>query len=413
MRAAILSVGTELITGQTVDTNSAWLSARLHELGVCVTEHVTVGDCLGDIREAIIRLLNAGGLTIITGGLGPTADDLTREALAQALDVPLEEDRAALAAVEAFFARRARPMPDSNRLQALVPRGCTVVENRLGTAPGLGHRSADGLLFALPGVPGEMKAMFEAAIVPEVLAVVGQVRGCTRVLRTFGMSEAHVGELLADLMRPRRNPAVGTTASRAVISVRIVARAQNEAQAKHLAEADADVIRTRLGTALFGEGETTLQDAVGQALMQQGRTVATAESCTGGLLAKMLTDVPGSSRYFKQGYITYANEAKSALLGVAPEIIAREGAVSEAVARALAFECRERSSADHALATTGIAGPTGGTPDKPVGLVFIGLADAEGVQVKRLLLGESLSREEIRDRACKTVLNMLRLKLSL
>ncbi len=412
--ATILSVGTELTTGQMLDTNASWLAGRLTELGAVVTRCITVGDALAELRATMGQAIACGGVVIATGGLGPTPDDLTRQALAEALAQPLEEDPQALEAIRAFFVRRERSMPDSNRLQALRPRGCTTLPNRLGTAAGICLERPDLYLAVFPGVPAEMKAMFEETVGPAIRMRIGARPGGTQiaVLRSFGLSEANIGETLADLMRRGRNPSVGTTASRMIIAVRVVARALDESTAKEMLAADVAEIKTRLGNAIFGGGDDTLQDAVGRLLLAKGLRVSTAESCTGGLLAKYLTDVPGSSAYFRQGYVTYADEAKAGLLGVPTSLITRKGAVSEIVARELAVRCREAAQVDFALSTTGIAGPSGGRPpEKPVGLVFVALAGREGVKAKRLLLGETLSREEIRDRACKAAMNLLRLHL--
>lgn len=412
MDAAILSVGTELLTGQTVDTNAAWLAARLTAMGAGVARHVTVGDDEAAIEAAVREALAAGDVLIITGGLGPTADDLTRAGVARALGAPLEESPEALTQITAFFARWQRPMPDSNRLQAMIPRGCGVLANPRGTAPGICGEHRGKLLFVLPGVPSEMKAMFEAGVAP---GVASRCHGaCTRTARvlTFGVSEATVGEAIADLMVRDRNPLVGTTASAAVISVRIIARGEDATSAEQLLAADRAEVRRRLGSAVFGEDDDTLQSTVASLLTQRRLTIATAESCTGGLLAKRLTDVPGSSAYFVRGLVTYSDRAKSELLEVPEALIEREGAVSQAVAEAMAAGCRARAGTDIGLSITGIAGPTGGRPpEKPVGLVYLGLARAEGIEVKRLLLGEHLSRGEVRDRACKTALNLIRLRL--
>jgi nicotinamide-nucleotide amidase len=412
MDAVIISVGTELVTGQCVDTNSAWLSGELSPFGVQVVRHVTVGDDVERLEGAIREAMGKAGIIVITGGLGPTADDITRDALAAAIDAPLEENAEALGQIRAMFERWQRHMSDANRVQALIPRGCEIIPNKRGTAPGIRHRGDRTEMFALPGVPAEMKAMFTAAIEPVVRAAAGEAAMVVGRLLCYGIAEAKVGELLADLMDRTRNPLVGTTASNAVISVRVVARGGNPDEARQLVESDLAEIRARLGSAVFGEGEATLQEAVARLLIQQGKTVAVAESCTGGLLAKRLTDVPGSSAYFRCGYVTYSNEAKSALLQVSPELIATHGAVSEATARAMALGCRSAAGTDFATSITGIAGPSGGSPpDKPVGLVYIGLADSNGVEVKGAILGEHLSRAEIRDRSSKAALNLLRLRL--
>ncbi len=412
MDAVILSIGTELTTGQQVDTNAAWLSAELTRIGIRVVGHITTGDDLGHIRAAISPVLDGPQVVILTGGLGPTPDDLTRYALAEAIGEPLEENAEALGRIRALFERLQRPMSEANKVQAMIPRGCDVIPNERGTAPGIWYHGDDADLFALPGVPAEMKAMFLASVAPALGPRVGARCGREARLMCFGISEAKTGELLGGLMSRDRNPLIGTTASRGIISVRITAQGKGESEAKRLAAADLAEVRRRLGAAVFGEGDDSLELAVARLLERHGRTVATAESCTGGLLAKRLTDVPGSSAYYLRGYISYSNEAKSDQLDVPPELIAEHGAVSEPVARAMASGCRTAANADFALATTGIAGPGGGTPpDKPVGLVYLGFAAPATVEVKRLLLGEHLTRDEIRDRACNAALNLLRLHL--
>lgn len=410
MNAVILSVGDELVTGQTLDTNARWLAAELTRGGVHVARHVTVGDELERLTVSIRHALAAADVVILTGGLGPTADDLTRHALAGALGLPLEENAAALAQIVAFFERWQRPMADSNRFQALMPRGCHVIPNPRGTAPGIHYRNENKQLFALPGVPGEMKAMFAESVAPAIVLPGGAVTLVGR-LNTFGMSEAKLGEAIADLMLRDRNPLVGTTASQAIISVRIIAQGHNEAAARSLLEADKHEVRRRLGTAVFGEEDDSLQAATARLLLDRALTIATAESCTGGLLANWLTDIPGSSAYFLRGYVTYSNESKSELLGVPRALLESAGAVSAEVAEAMAAGCRAAAAADRALAITGIAGPGGGSADKPVGLVYVALADPNSVQARRLLLGMHLTRAEIRDRACKSALNLLRLHL--
>ncbi len=412
MNAVVISIGSELINGQCLDTNAAWLSTELTRVGVGVVRHETVGDDVSAIESAARRAIGDATLVVVTGGLGPTPDDVTRQAIADALGVPLEENAEALAQIRAFFERLRRPMRDANRVQALVPRGCTVVPNAWGTAPGFAWTGGERRLFALPGVPSEMKAMFTEQILPTIPAMTGGVVICERRLLCFGIGEAALGETIADLMDRGRNPQVGTTASHAVLSVRIVARGRNEAEARRLADQDVGAVRQRLGPAVFGENDDTLQSAVGRILISQGKTVSTAESCTGGLLAKRLTDVPGSSAYFSRGVVAYSNEAKQSLLGVPGVMLSEHGAVSEPVVRAMALGCRVASRSDLALAVTGIAGPGGGNPpEKPVGLVYIALAWADGVEARAIRFGEHLTREEIRDRACKTALNMLRLAM--
>lgn len=412
MDAVIISCGTELTTGQCVDTNSAWLSAQLTPVGVHVVEHVTVGDDAAHLVSVIRRAIDIANLVIITGGLGPTLDDITREAIAAALGVPLFEDAEALAQIRAFFERWQRPMPESNRGQAMIPRGCEIIPNPRGTAPGIYHIHGDRRLYAFPGIPAEMQVMFNETVLPKLRAAAGGATIASARLLCFGISEAKLGEVLSDLMRRGRNPAVGTTASHAILSVRVLAYGPSPEEARELLRADTDEIRRRLGTIVFGEGDDTLEAVVARLLIEQHKTIATAESCTGGLLAKRLTDIPGSSAYFLRGYVTYADDAKVELVGVPAELISQHGAVSEPVAKAMALGCRAAAGSDYALSITGIAGPTGGSPpEKPVGLVYIGLAHSAGVETLRFLCGEHLTRDEIRDRSCKTALNLLRVRL--
>ncbi len=419
MRAEIISIGDELTRGLALDTNSAWLSQRLAALGIAVRRHQTIADDQADIRQSISDAAASAEIVLITGGLGPTADDLTRPALAEALGEPLETDQQALADLEAFFARLDRPMTESNRVQAERPRGAVTIRNSRGTAPGIRARLGTATIYVMPGVPGEMMTMFEQSIVPELTALAGDRVIAARTLHCFGVAEATVGEKIAHLMRRGRNPSVGTTAKDAVISVRIVAEGNrgiseigsSDPTAQQMLDRDADEIRSLLGTAVFGEEIDTLESVVAAELIRRGLTIATAESCTGGLLAKRLTDTAGSSAYFLRGFVTYSNQAKTDLLGVPESMLAAHGAVSEPVAASMASGCRQACNADYALSITGIAGPTGGTPDKPVGLVCIGLADRTDVRATRHLFGEHLTRAEIRDRTCKTALNLLRLRL--
>lgn len=413
MKATIISIGHELITGQCVDTNAAWLAEQLTTCGVQVTAHQTVGDDLVGIRCAIESALRSNDLVILTGGLGPTVDDLTRHAIADFLTCPLEEDPGSLARLREMFDRWQRPFHEENRIQALIPKGCRAIPNEKGTAPGIAFATEAKRGYALPGVPSEMKTMFRKGVLPAIeSAADGAVCTCSERLLCFGMSEAKLGGLIVDLMERGRNPLVGTTASEGVISVRITATAQSMAECRALLEADTTEVRKRLGHVVFATGDATLAGAVGGLLVDRRMTVATAESCTGGLLAKMITDTPGSSNYFLQGFVTYCNASKQQLLGVSEADLSAEGAVSEAVARSMAIGCRNAAGTDVALSTTGIAGPGGGRlPDKPVGLVYIGLATESDVEVKRVLVGSHLDRDQVRDRAARIALNLLRLRL--
>lgn len=412
MKAIIISVGTELTTGQTLDTNGQWLSGELTGRGIAVVGLLTVDDHRRRVCDSIGDALRRAELVVVTGGLGPTADDVTRHALAEAVGRPLIRSEEAFGQIAAFFAGLGRVMTDVDAVQAMMPEGCGILPNAHGTAPGIAFRQGDRWLFALPGVPSEMRRMFLEGVAPHLPAarLVGQTQ--IGILRCFGMSEAKLGAAIEDLMTTRAGVQVGTTAKDGVIGVRIVASAANPTEAKALLEGEKAEIRSRLGGVVFGEDGDTLESAVAGMLKDRAQTVSTAESCTGGLLAKRLTDLPGSSEFFVQGCVTYANRAKTDLLGVTEELIERNGAVSEPVVEAMAIGCRERARTDHAIAISGIAGPGGGnSPDKPVGLVVIGLASVSGTTVRAFRLGSHLSRAEIRDRSCKIALNLLRVRL--
>jgi len=412
VQTIIISIGDELTLGQAVDTNSAWLSARLAAGGVLTRSHMTVPDDQAAIVQAVRQAAELAAWVVITGGLGPTQDDLTRQALAEVQGVPLVEHAPSLAKIEQFFKDRGRVMTASNRVQALAPAGADVLDNPQGTAPGLRLKIGRALVFALPGVPLEMKAMVERHLAPIIGAQTGRTI-VTRKINTFGMGEAMVGEALGDLMRRDRNPTIGTTVSAGIVSVRIRSDFPTRVQAQDELDRAVSDVKQKLGTAVFSEGEISLAAVVGAMLHARHLTVATAESCTAGLVAAMLTEVPGSSAWFLGGWVVYANRMKTEALGVPPELIAREGAVSEAVVRRMATEALQRSSSDYTLALTGVAGPEGGSPEKPVGTVWIGLgkntAGQAHVTAERFLLFGD--RAMVRERAAKSALNILRLEL--
>ena len=411
MRAELISIGTELAAGLIVDTNSAWLAGELSAVGILPVRHVTVTDSRQAIAEDIRRAAGAAEVVVATGGLGPTPDDLTRDALADAMGVSLRTDPEALRQIREFFARRSYPWTDSNARQAEFPEGTAPIPNAWGTAPGIRAEVGRAVVYCLPGVPDEMRQMFTEAVLPELRSRGGAGVVLTRTLPCFGAGESRIGEIIADLMEPGREVTVGTTAEAGVISVRFIVRAASEERARRLLDPVVAEVEGRLGHLVIGPEGTTLESAVGRLLGQGGLTIATAESCTGGLLAKRLTDVPGSSGYFLRGFVTYSNQAKVESLGVDPGLIERHGAVSAEVVEAMARGCRERSGTDFALATSGVAGPSGGTAAKPIGLVYIGLAGPQGGDFRELRLGGHLSRRLIRDRACSSALNLLRRRL--
>ena len=411
--AEILAVGSELVNGQKLNTNSQWLSRRLGELGVVTRFHTTLGDDLADNVAAIAAARRRVELVVVTGGLGPTQDDLTRDALAAAAGVSLVEDADSVAAIEALFARRNRAMPPRNRIQAALPQGAEALPNRVGTAPGIWMHLEPAVFVCLPGVPSEMKIMYDEQVVPRLRA-----RGLTgrvvvhRIVKLFGKGESEIEADALDLTARGRRPEVGITASDATISFRVSCDGADEAEALREIEPTLSLIRQRFGDLIIGEDEDQdIAHAVVRLLARDGATLATAESCTGGLIAHRLTSIAGVSAHYLGGAVSYANDAKVALLGVPPGRIEAHGAVSAEVAEAMAGGIRERLGADYGLAVTGIAGPTGGTPEKPVGLVYLGLASADGVKTRRLELGPEQPRFVIQSRAAKQALNFLRLAL--
>ncbi|MDB5351569.1 MAG: competence/damage-inducible protein CinA-like protein [Planctomycetota bacterium] len=413
MHAEIIAVGSELVSGQKLDTNSQWLSLKLGDLGIPTHFHTTLGDDLDENIEAFRVAKSRAGLVIVTGGLGPTQDDLTREALARSADQALVEDAQALAAIEAFFARRNRTMTPRNRVQALQPEGAEPIANPVGTAPGIWMKTGGTIFACLPGVPSEMKVMFDGEVVPRLKAanLVGRVI-VHRVINLFGKGESDIEAEALELTARGRLPEVGITASDATISFRISSQGANEEEARLGCEATADLIYDRFGDLIVGEGSEDVAHGLVSRLRSLGLTLAVAESCTGGLVAERLTRIPGVSDVFQGGVVSYANTVKIASLGVPADLLERFGAVSPQVAEAMARGVQERLRADLGISITGIAGPGGGSPEKPVGLVYIGLATRGGVQSRKLELGPEQPREIIRSRAAKHAMNFARLHLS-
>ena len=413
MNAVILSIGDELVLGQTVDTNAAWLSEELAALGIVVGEHVTVGDDIAAIMKQLQRCGGEADLLIATGGLGPTTDDLTRLALARLLGKPLQLHEASFEQIKRFFQQRGREMPPANRIQAMFPVGCEVLENKLGTAPGIQGQAERAMAFFLPGVPREMKEMYRLQVkgkIQQRTAAQGAPKVIiTRTLHTVGIGESDIAEKLGKMMDRHRNPVVNCTAASGKVSLRINAHGAHDVEALCLIEPVEREIYRRLGDLVYGKDDDTLVSVVSQLLRKHKKTVAAAESCTGGMLSKELTDVPGSSEYFKSGWIVYSNQAKIDFLHVDAELIEKHGAVSEEVARQLAGNARQLADTDYGIGITGIAGPAGGSEDKPVGLVYIGLVDSEQVKVGRYILGGE--RPMVRRRAVNTALDVLRRRL--
>ncbi len=415
IQASILSIGDELVSGITRDANACWLAEQLAGLGVRVGEIRIVPDDREAIGRAVHALASAVELLFLTGGLGPTADDLTRDALNDVVDPGegLVEDAAAVAQIEEWFNRRGAPMPAINRVQARRPRSAAMIENYAGTAPGLRCRWGQCTIFVMPGVPREMREMFSRSIRPEVDAAGGGRVLLKRSIHVHGLGESSVAELLGDLLSRTNTPTVGTTASDGTVSARIYAWGS-----VHEARGQLDGVSERIESVLFpycfGRDEESLAGAVGGLLTKRGERLATAESCTGGGVGSELTAIAGSSDWYAGGWVTYSNEMKAVELGVPRELIGRVGAVSREVARSMAAGALERSSAHHAVAITGIAGPGGGSAQKPVGTVYIGLASRKDaaeadVEVRHFIFAGD--RAGVRRRAIDAALQMVRWRL--
>jgi nicotinamide-nucleotide amidase len=405
MTVALLAIGTELSRGELVNTNSSWLAQRLIALGLEPAEHVVVPDEIDRIVSTLHGLGGRHSVIVSTGGLGPTTDDLTAEAAARAIDKPLVSSDVALDAIRRRFAFIGRPMGPSNEKQALLPEGATMLPNSDGTAPGFAIDIGRARAFFLPGVPQEMERMFDEQVVPALVPRASRTAHQIR-FRTFGEGESAVGEKLAGLEQEMPGITIGYRASFPEVEVKVLARAADSSQAESLAERAAVAVRARLGSIVYGEGEDSFAAYVGRVLRDRSLTIALAESCTGGLAGQLLTSVPGSSEYVILDAVTYSNASKIQLLGVHAELIRAYGAVSSEVSGEMAEGALRISSAHLAASITGIAGPGGGTEEKPVGTVWIGLARRGGKTETRLLkLGGS--RDRIRTLAAYSALRWL------
>jgi nicotinamide-nucleotide amidase len=387
MLVAILSIGTELTRGELVNTNAAWLGAELSELGFEVGAMVTVGDDRARIADALRALAASHRAVIATGGLGPTSDDVTAEAVASALGVSLARNDGAFDAVRRRFERLGRAMSPLHAKQADLPAGAEPLLNPVGTAPGFAVRLGEADAFFLPGVPHEMHRLWFEHVAPRLRPLAPDDRHQVR-LRTFGLPESVVAERLEGLEAAHPGAALAYRVSFPEVEVKVQTRAATREAARAAARAAADEAARRLGDAVYGEGEDEFPEVVGRALRSRGWRLALAESCTGGLIGHLLTSHP-ASEFFVADAVTYANSAKSRLLGVGEEVLRAHGAVSAEVAVAMAKGVRRACDVDVALAVTGIAGPSGGSPEKPVGLVFWSVAHPSGVEVReRVLAGD-------------------------
>ena len=382
MKAEILTIGDEVLRGEIVDSNKSLIAQCLLRLDIECHHQVSVRDDPADMRDAFLRAVSRSDVLLVSGGLGPTRDDLTTEVVAETFDRPLRLDESSLEAIRAFFQRVGREMSATNRKQALFPAGAEVLANPVGTAPGFVFEESGCRVFCMPGVPRELSLMMDEQVLPriteELEAAGGVTRVRARVLRTFGMGESTLEEELRDIARDDdAELAFRTTFPDNYL--RVFARGASIAEADTKVEHVVKLIRERLGDLIYGEDDESMAAVAGRLLGENGRTVAVAESCTGGLIAELITAVPGSSAWFLGGAVAYANSAKQALLDVPESLLIQHGAVSEPVARAMAEGVRRRFGADIGVSTTGISGPDGGTPEKPVGLVHVGISWSEAI----------------------------------
>jgi nicotinamide-nucleotide amidase len=410
MNAEIIAVGSEMLTPERVDTNSLYLTGELNNLGIEVAGKCVVGDHLDRLAGAIRQALARSEIAILSGGLGPTEDDVTREAVAQALGRKLIFHPEIAEALERRFARANRKMAEVNKRQAFVIEGADVLPNDRGTAPGQWLEESTSVVILLPGPPHELKSMFERECLPRLrgLAPVQAIR--TVVLRVAGMSESDLDQLISPVYKKYLNPATTILAANGEIQVHLRARCATESEAEALLAEVAAPIELLLGDRVYSRNGDPIEVVVGNLLRDRRATVSVAESCTGGMLGERLTSVPGSSDYFVGGFITYADAMKVELLGVPAEVLEQHGAVSQETAEAMAAGARRRTGSTYALSITGVAGPDGGSEAKPVGSVYIAIADEAGVYTEhRRFLGD---RQRIRTFTAQMALDLLRRRLT-
>lgn len=412
MTAEIFCIGTEVLIGDITNTNAAFIAKKLSESGVNVYYHSVCGDNPERMKSCLDLALSRSDLVVTTGGLGPTYDDITKETVAEKFGLPLVLDSEILSHLEEYFAKSGRVMTENNKKQALIPEGATVFRNMHGTADGIAVEKDGKTVVMLPGPPREMKPMLENQVIPYLRLKTDHILVSSNV-NIFGLGESSVETALADLMKTSLNPTVAPYCGNGEVRLRVTAAAANEDEARALISPVISQIKEKIGEFVYGVDAPSIESVVVAKLKEKKKTVAFAESCTGGLISKRLTDVPGASEVFGFGFCTYANEAKAKLLGVKPETLEKYGAVSSQTAEEMALGARLVSSSDIAVSVTGIAGPGGGTEEKPVGLVYMGIATENGVTHKKLLLGRHVKsdREFIRtltaNNAFKAVLDAL------
>ena len=408
--AELIAVGTELLLGNIANTDAQILSQGLSALGITVHYHTVVGDNPQRLRDALDIARTRADIIITTGGLGPTYDDLTKQTICAAFgrELVLHED--ILETIRSYFARSGRTMPENNVQQAMLPVGCTVFDNPVGTAPGCAFCEGGVHVLMLPGPPFECRYLFEHRAMAYLQALTDGVI-VSHEIRVFGMGESHVEAKLRDMMTTMTNPTLAPYAKPNECMLRATAKAPTAAQAEALLAPLVQQVRDVLGDVVYGVDVSSLEEVVSRLLQERSLTLSTAESCTGGLIAKRVTDIPGASQVFRGGVVSYTNDVKADVLGVPRAALDAWGAVSEPVARAMAEGCRRLCGSDIALAVTGLAGPEGDDRGNEVGTVYIALADRRGTLCKRLSCGMGRGRDRIRSAAAQNALDLLRRRL--
>ncbi len=405
--AEILCVGTELLLGDIVNTNAAFLSQKLAELGICVYRHTSVGDNPERLKKALADAISSADLVITSGGLGPTYDDLTKETVAEFFCRKMKLDEHSLGRIESYFKKVGRAMTENNRKQAMMPEGAVIFDNDYGTAPALALSDGEKCVIMLPGPPNEIVPIFNERVMPYLISRRASVIA-SRNIHIFGKGESAVEDIIGNIMKTSTNPTVAPYCKEGEVRLRVTASADTEEDALTLCDAMIErIYSTEVGEYIYGVDVDSLERAAVERLRESGLTVAFAESCTGGLISKRITDISGASDVFVGSCVTYANEAKMKLLGVKDETLARFGAVSEQTAREMAKGVREALSVDIGVSVTGIAGPTGGSPEKPVGTVFLGISTESGESVRPLSLSSMKSRDYIRAVSASNAFDMI------
>lgn len=402
MKAEIITIGDEILSGQTIDTNSAYIGEKLNHLGIEIIFKTSVGDNIKNISEAIFNALDRADVVITTGGLGPTNDDLTKKAVVKVFRKNLVFHEEILKKVESNFRKRGISMPKINQNQALIPQGAKALNNLWGTAPGIFIEDGKKLFFALPGVPLEMRSILESEVL-KILQKKTKTKFFQKRLKTTGIAESIIYEKVEKLIKTKKDTNIAFLPSFLGVDIKLTTKSEEK-----LNEVEKE-IKNILGNTIYGEEDIALEEVLGKLLLEKKKTISVAESCTGGLIGKRLTNVSGSSQWFERGVISYSNRSKVELLGVSEDMLEKYGAVSEQVAILMAEGIRKISKSDYGLSATGIAGPTGGTPEKPVGLVFIGFAHENDSFAEKFLFGED--RNTNRERTAQAALNLVRLFL--